>query len=71
MSISKSSFPTLVQPSPQLFTELTLNQSTQTADSVPALRRHRLPKVRRQIRATLLHEAGHCFGLSEDELRGM
>ena len=28
-------------------------------------------EVRRQIRATLLHEAGHYFGLSEDELRGM
>ena len=26
--------------------------------------------VRRQIRATLLHEVGHYFGLSEDELRG-
>jgi len=25
--------------------------------------------VRRQIRATLLHEVGHYFGLSEDELR--
>jgi len=27
--------------------------------------------VRRQIRATLLHEVGHYFGLSEDELRGV
>ena len=27
--------------------------------------------VRRQIRATLLHEVGHYFGLSEDELRGL
>lgn len=27
--------------------------------------------VRRQIRATLLHEVGHYFGLSEDELRGI
>ena len=27
-------------------------------------------EVRRQIRATLLHEVGHYFGLSEDELRG-
>ena len=26
-------------------------------------------EVRRQIRATLLHEVGHYFGLSEDELR--
>jgi predicted Zn-dependent protease with MMP-like domain len=26
-------------------------------------------QVRRQIRATLLHELGHYFGLSEDELR--
>jgi predicted Zn-dependent protease with MMP-like domain len=26
--------------------------------------------VRRQIRATLLHEVGHYFGLSEEELRG-
>jgi predicted Zn-dependent protease with MMP-like domain len=26
-------------------------------------------EVRRQIRATLLHELGHYFGLSEDELR--
>lgn len=26
-------------------------------------------QVRRQIRATLLHEVGHYFGLSEDELR--
>ena len=26
--------------------------------------------VRRQIRATLLHEVGHYFGLNEDELRG-
>jgi len=25
-------------------------------------------EVRRQIRATLLHEVGHYFGLSEDEL---
>jgi len=28
-------------------------------------------ELRRQIRATLLHEVGHYFGLSEDELRGM
>jgi predicted Zn-dependent protease with MMP-like domain len=27
--------------------------------------------VRRQIRATLLHEVGHYFGLSEEELRGV
>jgi predicted Zn-dependent protease with MMP-like domain len=27
-------------------------------------------EVRRQIRATLLHEVGHYFGLSEEELRG-
>ena len=27
-------------------------------------------EVRRQIRATLLHEVGHYFGLSEKELRG-
>ena len=27
--------------------------------------------VRRQIRKTLLHEVGHFFGLSEEELRGM
>jgi predicted Zn-dependent protease with MMP-like domain len=27
--------------------------------------------VRRQIRATLLHEVGHYFGLSEEELRGI
>ena len=26
--------------------------------------------VRRQVRATLLHEVGHYFGLSEEELRG-
>jgi len=26
-------------------------------------------EVRRQIRATLLHELGHYFGLNEDELR--
>jgi predicted Zn-dependent protease with MMP-like domain len=26
--------------------------------------------VRRQIRATLLHEVGHYFGLTEEELRG-
>lgn len=26
-------------------------------------------EVRQQIRATLLHELGHYFGLSEDELR--
>ena len=26
-------------------------------------------EVRRQIRATLLHEVGHYFGLNEDELR--
>ncbi len=28
-------------------------------------------EVCRQIRATLLHEVGHYFGLSEDELRGL
>ena len=28
-------------------------------------------EVRRQICATLLHEVGHYFGLSEDELRGV
>ena len=28
-------------------------------------------EVRRQIRATLLHELGHYFGLSEEELRGL
>ena len=28
-------------------------------------------EVRRQIRATLLHEVGHYFGLNEDELRGV
>ena len=28
-------------------------------------------EVRRQIRATLLHEVGHYFGLSEEELRGV
>jgi predicted Zn-dependent protease with MMP-like domain len=28
-------------------------------------------EVRRQIRATLLHEVGHYFGLKEDELRGV
>ena len=28
-------------------------------------------EVRRKIRATLLHEVGHYFGLSEDELRGV
>jgi predicted Zn-dependent protease with MMP-like domain len=28
-------------------------------------------KVRRQLRATLLHEVGHYYGLSEDELRGL
>ena len=28
-------------------------------------------EVRRQIRATLLHEVGHYFGLSENELREM
>jgi predicted Zn-dependent protease with MMP-like domain len=27
--------------------------------------------VRRQIRETLLHEVGHYFGLSEEELRGL
>ena len=26
-------------------------------------------EVRRQVRATLLHEVGHYFGLSEEELR--
>jgi len=30
---------------------------------------HNDVEVRRQIRATLLHEVGHYFGLSEDELR--
>ncbi len=28
-------------------------------------------EVRQQIRETLLHEVGHYFGLSEDELRGL
>ena len=28
-------------------------------------------EVRRQVRATLLHELGHYFGLSEDELRAV
>ena len=28
-------------------------------------------EVCRQIRATLLHEVGHYFGLSEEELRGL
>jgi predicted Zn-dependent protease with MMP-like domain len=28
-------------------------------------------EVRQQIRATLLHEVGHYFGLSEEELRGV
>lgn len=28
-------------------------------------------EIHRQIRATLLHEVGHYFGLSEDELRGL
>jgi predicted Zn-dependent protease with MMP-like domain len=28
-------------------------------------------EVRGQVRATLLHEAGHFFGLSEEELRGV
>lgn len=28
-------------------------------------------EVRRQVRATLLHEVGHYFGLSEQELRGL
>ena len=27
--------------------------------------------IRRQIRATLLHEVGHYFGLSEEELHGL
>lgn len=27
-------------------------------------------EIRRQVRDTLLHELGHYFGLSEDELRG-
>jgi predicted Zn-dependent protease with MMP-like domain len=27
-------------------------------------------EIRRQVRATLLHELGHYFGLSEEELRG-
>lgn len=28
-------------------------------------------EVRRQVRATLLHEVGHYFGMSEDELRNV
>ncbi|MGH9737399.1 MAG: metallopeptidase family protein [Candidatus Acidiferrales bacterium] len=28
-------------------------------------------EVRQQIRATLLHEVGHYFGLREDELQGL
>ena len=28
-------------------------------------------EIRRQVRATLLHEVGHYFGLSEEELRGV
>jgi predicted Zn-dependent protease with MMP-like domain len=28
-------------------------------------------EIRREIRDTLLHELGHYFGLSEDELRGI
>jgi len=28
-------------------------------------------EMRRQVRATLLHEVGHYFGLSEDELRNL
>ncbi len=28
-------------------------------------------EIRRQVRATLLHEVGHYFGLSEEELRGI
>ncbi len=28
-------------------------------------------EVRREIRRTLLHELGHYFGLTEDELRGV
>jgi predicted Zn-dependent protease with MMP-like domain len=28
-------------------------------------------EVRREIRATLLHELGHYFGLNEEELRGL
>jgi predicted Zn-dependent protease with MMP-like domain len=28
-------------------------------------------EVRQQIRATLLHEVGHYFGLGEEELRGV
>jgi predicted Zn-dependent protease with MMP-like domain len=28
-------------------------------------------EARRQVRATLLHEVGHYFGLREDELRGI
>lgn len=28
-------------------------------------------EIRRQVRATLLHELGHYFGLSEAELRGL
>ncbi len=27
--------------------------------------------IRRQVRATLLHEVGHYFGLNEEELRGI
>ena len=28
-------------------------------------------EIRRQVRATLLHEVGHYFGLNEDELRNV
>jgi predicted Zn-dependent protease with MMP-like domain len=28
-------------------------------------------EIRRQVRATLLHELGHYFGLNEDELRNL
>jgi len=28
-------------------------------------------QIRRQIRKTLLHEVGHYFGMTEEELRGM
>ncbi|HUI40460.1 MAG TPA: metallopeptidase family protein [Terriglobia bacterium] len=32
---------------------------------------HGEAEIRRQVRATLLHEVGHYFGLSEEELRGV
>jgi predicted Zn-dependent protease with MMP-like domain len=37
----------------------------------PRASKPRVGHVRRQIRATLLHEVGHYFGLSEEELRGV